>query len=118
MTFKVPTDEAKRWQELASKAHTTLTAWVRGKCNGEVSSLTAAAERRGMDAAWLAERIEDIIEDPEAFPRDKLAAVKTLVAARGEQTEGSSTRNITNINTPKALVIVGDMPTVGKMLKP
>jgi hypothetical protein len=118
MTFRLERSDVENWQSLASKAKLTLSEWIRRKCNGEASNLTAAAEKRGMTPEWLAEQIFNIINDVETLPRDKVTALKTLIAARGEQTgeKGSSTQ-VVNLKTPKALIIMGTDPTaVSKMI--
>lgn len=116
MTFRLERSDVEHWQSLATAAKLTLSEWVRRKCNGQASNLTSAAEKRGMTAEWLAERIFQIIEDPETYPRDKVAALKTLIAARGEET-GAATNTTVNLKTPKALIIMGTDPaSVSKMI--
>lgn len=117
MTFRLERGDVENWQLLANKAKITLSEWVRRKCNGEASNLTSAAEKRGMTAEWLADRIFSIIEDSETLPRDKMTAIKTLVAARGEETGAGSTTSVVNLKTPKALIIMGTDPgAVAKMI--
>ena len=117
MTFRLERSDVENWQALASKTKLTLSEWIRRMCNGEASNLTAAAEKRGMTPEWLADRIFSIIDDPETLPRDKMTAIKTLVAARGEETGSASSTTTVNLKTPKALIIMGTDPgAVSKMI--
>jgi hypothetical protein len=116
MTFRLERSDVEHWQALATSAKLTLSEWVRRKCNGQASNLTSAAEKKGMTAEWIADKIHAIIENPDTYPRDMVAALKTLIAARGEET-GSSTQSVVNLRTPKALIIVGTDPqSVAKMI--
>lgn len=116
-TFRFDVPDIENWQLLANKAQITLSEWIRRKCNGQASNLTSAAEKKGMTAEWLAERIYQIIEDPETYPRDKVSALKTLIAARGEETGSASSNTVVNLKTPKALIIMGTDPAaVSKMI--
>lgn len=116
MTFRLERSDVENWQTLATAAKLTLSEWVRRKCNGQASNLTSAAEKRGMTAEWLAGQIFSIIDSKETLPRDKIAAIKTLVAARGEET-GAASNTTLNLKTPKALIIMGTDPaSVSRMI--
>jgi hypothetical protein len=115
-TFRFDVADVENWQLLANKAQLTLSEWIRRKCNGQASNLTSAAEKKGMTAEWLADQIFQVINGEDTLPRDKITAIKTLVAARGEET-GAAVNTTLNLKTPKALIIMGTDPaSVSRMI--
>ena len=80
-------------------------------------SFKESVDGMGMTKPYLAAKVREIIESDDSKPETKLMAIKMLLNNFGEKTDtGSQT---VNINTPKALVVVGtSQKKIDAMLEP
>lgn len=80
-------------------------------------SFRESAQILGMTKPYMAAKVRSIIEDEDSKPETRLTAIKMLLNNFGEKTENTSTT--VNVNTPKALVVVGtSQRKIDAMLQP
>lgn len=78
---------------------------------------SASLEVFDVNKPFLAKKCQELLNHPKTKPADKITLMKLLLKTMGEATEEAS--QTVNVNTPKALVIVGgNQKKLNAMLAP